>query len=131
MKLSVRTENACRLGNGLIDQIRKVQAHVKEHGKLPQKPRLTYTELVEATGAKLALVGIGNFLEEIMVAIHAPDVPEAMRGLTLFVTDKSGQINYEGNMAAWPDITAENAMQLRKAVLEHDWTNAEFVVQES
>ena len=129
MKLSVRSDNARRLGNGLVAHVQKVQAFRKEHGKLPQKPYLTYTDLVETTGAKLSLVGIGNFLEEIMVAIHGPDVPEAMRGLTLFVTDKSGRIDYD--KADWREINGTNSLQFRKAVLDHDWSGVEFVKAEA
>lgn len=57
MKLHVRTKNAALLGNGLIAHVRKVQDHRKAHGKLPQRPYRTYTQLVEQTGANLALVG--------------------------------------------------------------------------
>lgn len=128
MKLAVSTDNARRLGNGLVAHVRRVQDYIKKHGKPPQKPYLTYTDLVAATGANLALVGIGNFLEEIMVAIHAPGVPEALRGLTLFVTDKTGRIDYDGNMAGWRGINSTTSMQFRKAVLVHDWSDVEFVV---
>lgn len=125
MNLTVRTKNAMLLGNGLIAHVRTVQAFRTKHGKLPQRPYLTYTQLVEQTGARLALVGIGNFLDEIMEAIHAPDAPEPMRGLTLFVTDKSGSIQYGTDR--WFGINAQNAMQYRKAVLEFDWSDVAFV----
>jgi hypothetical protein len=125
MKLPVRTKQAMLLGNGLIDHVRTVQAFRTKHGKLPQRPYLTYTQLREHTGAKLAMIGIGNFLDEIMDAIHVPGVPEKMRGLTLFVTDVSGVIDYRGDR--WFDITAKNAMQYRKDVLEQDWSDVEFV----
>lgn len=124
MRLPVRTKNAMLLGNGLIAHVRSVQAYRKAHGKLPQRRYLTYTQLVRQTGAKLALVGIGNFLDELMVAIHAPEAPEAMRGLTLFVTDKSGSINYSAE--GWFGITAKNAMQYRKDVLDFDWSDVAF-----
>ena len=129
MKLSVRTVNARLLGNGLVAHIRKVQAYENEHRRTPQRPFLTYTGLVEETGAKLAVVGIGNFLEEIMEAIHAPGIPEAMRGLTLFVTDMSGRIDYVSDPAAWREITGRNSLQFRQAVLDHDWADVEFVTQ--
>jgi hypothetical protein len=124
MKLPVRTKNAMLLGNGLISHVRTVQEFRKKHGKLPQRPYLTYTRLVEQTGAKLAMVGIGNFLDELMIAIHAPGSPEKMRGLTLFVTDKNGVIAYGKDR--WFGITAQNAMQYRKEVLQQDWTEIEF-----
>lgn len=124
MQLNVKTKNAMLLGNGLIEHIRTVQAYRKKHGKLPQRPYLTYTQLVEHTGAKLALVGIGNFLDELMDAIHAPDAPTAMRGLTLFVTDKSGSIKYSTD--GWYGITAKNSVQYRKDVLEFDWSDVAF-----
>jgi len=125
MKLPVRTTQAMLLGNGLIAHVRWVQEFQRKHSKLPQRPYLTYSQLRERTGARLAMIGIGNFLDEIMLAIHAPDVPEKMRGLTLFVTDASGMIDYRGDH--WFDITAKNAMQYRKAVLEQDWSDVEFV----
>lgn len=73
MRLPVPTRNAMLLGNGLIAHVRSVQEFRKKHGKLPQRPYLTYSLLREQTGAKLAMIGIGNFLDEIMLAIHAPD----------------------------------------------------------
>ena len=109
MKLPVRTRNAMLLGNGLIAHVRTVQEFCKKHGKLPQRPYLTYTQLVEQTGAKLALVGIGNFLDEVLTAIHAPDAPEALRGLTLFVTDKFGFIAYGTGKHDWRGFDAKNA----------------------
>ena len=124
MKLPVRTRNAMLLGNGLIAHVQTLQGYRKKHGKLPQRPYLTYTQLVEQTGAKLALVGIGNFLDELMEAIHAPEASEAMRGLTLFVTDKSGSIKYGTN--GWFGITAKNAVQYRKDVLDFDWSGVTF-----
>ena len=125
MKLPVRTRNAMLLGNGLIAHVRMVQGYQKKHGKVPRHSYLTYTRLVEQTGAKLALVGIGNFLDEIMQAIHAPEVPEGMRGLTLFVTNANGEIDYRGDH--WFGITARNALLYRKAVLDQDWSDVEFV----
>lgn len=125
MKLPVRSRNAMLLGNGLIAHVRTVQELRKKHGKPPQRPYLTYTQLVEQTGAKLALVGIGNFLDEVMIAIHAPGVPETLRGLTLFVTDKTGVISYEGDR--WFGINAGNAMAYRVGVLGQDWSGVEFV----
>ena len=125
MNLTVRTKNAMLLGNGLIAHVRTVQAFRRKHGKLPQRPYLTYTQLVKQTFASLALFAIANFLDEIMEAIHAPDAPEPMRGLTLFVTDKSGSIQYGTDR--WFGINAQNAMQYRKAVLEFDWSDVAFV----
>jgi len=127
MKLPVRTKNAMLLGNGLIAHVRKVHEYRKKHGKLPQRPYLTYTQLVENTGAKLAMVGIGNFLDEVMTAIHAPDAPEALRGLTLFVTDKTGFIAYGTGKHDWRGIDAKNAPQYRKILLEHDLGDVAFV----
>lgn len=129
MTLSVRTRNAMLLGNGLIAQVRKVQDHQRTHGKPPQRPYLTYTQLVEQTGARLALVGIGNFLDEIMDAIHAPGVPPTLRGLTLFVTNAKGQIDYTGDH--WFGITRQNALQHRKAALDHDWSDVAFVATDA
>lgn len=128
MKLTVRTNNAMLLGNGLIAHVRKVQDHLRTHGKPPQRPYLTYAQLVEQTGARLALVGIGAFLDEIMDAIHSPGMPPALRGLTLFVTNAKGQIDYNGDH--WFEITTRNALHYRKAVLEHDWTNITFISNE-
>ena len=130
MKLPVRTKNAMLLGNGLIAHVRTVQEYRKKQGKLPQRPYLTYTQLVEQTGAKLAMVGIGNFLDEVMTAIHAPDAPEALRGLTLFVTDKTGFIAYGTGKHDWRGIDAKNAPAYRKAVLDQDWTDVAFVSAE-
>ncbi|WP_050523923.1 hypothetical protein [Pseudorhodobacter wandonensis] len=127
MNLPVPTKNAMLLGNGLITHIRTVQEYLKKHGKLPQRPYLTYTQLVEQTGAKLAMVGIGNFLDEVMTAIHAPDTPEALRGLTLFITDKTGFIAYGTGKHDWHGIDAKNAPQYRKAVLGTDWSDIAFV----
>ncbi len=127
MNMTVRTKNAMLIGNGLIAHIRMVQEYRKKHGKVPQRPYLTYTQLVEQTGAKLAMVGIGNPLDEVMTAIHAPDVPDKMRGLTLFVTDKSGTIAYGTGKHDWRGINAKNAPQYRAAVLEQDWTDVGFV----
>lgn len=127
MKLPVRTKNAMLLGNGLIAHVRTVQEYRKKHGKLPQRPYLTYTQLVEQTGAKLAMVGIGNFLDEVMTAIHVPDAPEALRGLTLFVTDKTGFIAYGTGKHDWRGIDAKNAPIYRKAVLDQDWTDVAFI----
>lgn len=127
MKLPVPTRNAMLLGNGLIAHVRSVQAFRKKHGKVPAKPYLTYTQLVERTGAKLALVGIGNFLDEVMTAIHAPQVPEALRGLTLFATDKTGSIAYGTGKHDWRGIDAKNAPAYRKAVLDQDWTDVAFI----
>lgn len=129
MTLSVRTRNAMLLGNGLIAQVRKVQDHQRTHGKPPQRPYLTYAQLAKQTGARLALVGIGNFLDEIMDAIHAPGVPPALRGLTLFVTNAKGQIDYTGDH--WFGITPQNALQHRKAALDHDWSDMAFVATDA
>lgn len=131
MKLPVRTKNSMLLGNGLIAHVRMVQEYRKKQGKLPQRPYLTYTQLVEQTGAKLAMVGIGNFLDEVMTAIHAPDAPEALRGLTLFVTDKTGFIAYGTGKHDWRGIDAKNAPAYRKALLDQEWTDLEFVSTDS
>ena len=127
MKLPVRTKQAMLLGNGLITHVRTVQDHRKTHGKLPNRPYLTYTQLVEQTGAKLALVGIGNQLDEVMEAIHAPGVPDTMRGLTLFVTDKTGSIAYDTSKHDWRGITSQNAPEYRAAVLAQDWSDVALV----
>ena len=127
MKLPVRTKNAMLLGNGLIAHVRTVQEYRKKHGKLPQRPYLTYTQLVEQTGAKLAMVGIGNFLDEVMTAIYAPDAPEALRGLTLFVTDMTGFIAYGTGKHDWRGIDAKNAPQYRKTLLDQDLSDVAFV----
>jgi hypothetical protein len=73
------------------------------------------------------MVGIGNPLDEVMTAIHAPDAPDKMRGLTLFVTDKSGTIAYGNGKHDWRGINAKNAPQYRAAVLEQDWTDVRLV----
>jgi uncharacterized membrane protein len=73
------------------------------------------------------MVGIGNFLDEVMTAIHAPDAPEALRGLTLFVTDKTGFIAYGTGKHDWRGIDAKNAPEYRKAVLEHGLGDVAFV----
>lgn len=127
MKLPVRTKNAMLLGNGLILHIRKVQEIQKKTGKLPVQSYLTYTQLVELSGAKLAMVGIGNPLDEVLTAVHEPDVPEKMRGITMFVRPKNGEIAYGSGNHDWRGINAKNVMQYRKAVLEQDWTDVEFV----
>ena len=80
--------------------------------------------------AKLAMVGIGNFLDEVMTAIHAPDAPKSLRGLTLFVTDKTGFIAYGTGKHDWRGIDAKNAPQYRKAVLDKDWTDVAFISAE-
>jgi hypothetical protein len=128
MKLPVRTTQAMLLGNGLVAHVRTVQEFRRKHAKVPQRPYLTYTQLVEQTGAKLALVGIGNFLDEVLTAIHAPGVPEKLRGLTLFVTDKTGTIAYGTGKHDWRGITAKTAPQYRKDVLEQDWSEIEFLI---
>lgn len=127
MNLPVRTRNAMLLGNGLIAHIRTVQAYLKKHGKLPSHPYLTYTQLVEQTGAKLALVGIGNPLDEVLTAAHEPDVPEKMRGLTMFVRPKNGEIAYGSGNHDWRGINAKNVMQYRKEVLDQNWADVTFV----
>lgn len=128
MKLPVRTRNAMLLGNCLIAHVRMVQDYQKRHGKVPANRYLTYTQLREQSGAKLAMVGIGNFLDEIMEAIHAPGATEGMRGLTLFVTNANGDIDYSGDH--WFEITPKNAMQYRKAALEQDWSDVAFIVSD-
>lgn len=130
MNLIVRSKNAMLLGNGLIAHVRAVQAYRKTQGKLPQAPYLTYTQLVEQTGARLAMMGIGNPLDEAMQAVHAPGVPEKMRGLTMFVCPKNGEIAYGAGKHDWHGINAKNVMQYRKDVLDHDWTGVEFVSSE-
>lgn len=127
MKLPVRTKTAMLLGNGLIAHVRKVQQYRTTQGKLPQQPYLTYTQLVEQTGAKLAMMGIGNPLDEAMQAVHEPGVPEKMRGLTMFVRPKNGEIAYGAGKHDWHGINAKNVMQYRKDVLDQDWTDVVFV----
>ena len=127
MKLTVRSRNAMLLGNGLISHVCTLQEYLKKHGKLPQSPYLTYTQLVEQTGARLAMMGIGNPLDEAMQAVHAPGVPEKMRGLTMFVRPKSGEIAYGAGKHDWHGINAKNVMQYRKDVLEQDWSGVAFV----
>ncbi|HBD89839.1 MAG: hypothetical protein A2092_18605 [Rhodobacteraceae bacterium GWE1_64_9] len=127
MKLIVRSRNAMLLGNGLIRHVRTLQEYQKKHGKLPQTPYLTYTQLVDQTGARLAMMGIGNPLDEAMQAVHAPGVPEKMRGLTMFVRPKSGEIAYGAGKHDWHGINAKNVMQYRKDVLEQDWSGVAFV----
>lgn len=124
MKLPVPTRNAMLLGNGLIDHVRKVQEFRKKHGKLPQHSYLTYSELIETTEATVIPRGIGQQLDRVMDAIHALGVPENLRGLTLFVTDASGVIDYSGDR--WFDITAKNAPAFRKDVLDFDWSDVTF-----
>lgn len=128
--LPVRTKNAMLLGNGLIAHVGTVQEYRKKHGKLPQRPYLTYTQLGEQTGAKLAMVGISNFLDEVMTAIRAPDGPAALRSLTPLVTDKTGFIAYGTGKHDWRGIDAKNAPQYRKAVLDKDWTDVAFISAE-
>lgn len=130
MKLSVRTRNAMLLGNGLIQHVRKVQEFQKKKNKLPVHPYLTYTQLVKLTGAKLAMVGIGNPLDEVLTAVHQPDVPERMRGLTMFVRPKSGEIRFGAGDHDWRGITLQNVMHYRKAVLEQDWSDVAFFSSE-
>ncbi|WP_347917118.1 hypothetical protein [Paracoccus marcusii] len=130
MKLRVRTRNAMLLGNGLIAHIRKVQEYRSKHGKLPAHPYLTYTQLVEQTGAKLAMVGIGNPLDEVMTAVHEPSVSEKMRGLTIFVRPKNGEIAYGTGNHDWRGINAKNVMHYRKDVLDQDWTDVAFTSTE-
>lgn len=125
MKLPVPTQNAMRLGNGLIDHVRKLQDYQKTKGGVPRDRYTTYTKLIEDTGATVIPLGIGHQLDHVMDAIHAAGVPEKMRGLTLFVTDASGVVNYSGDH--WYDITAQNSMQFRKAVLEQDWKDVTFI----
>jgi hypothetical protein len=126
MMLLVRTTQAMLLGDALIAHVRTVQDALKKQGKLPQRPYLTYTKLREQSGASFAMIGIGKYLDEIMLAIHSPDAPEKMRGLTLFVTNADGFIDYKAG-DHWFDITAKNAMEYRKDVLEQDWSDVEFV----
>lgn len=127
MKLPVRTQNAALLGNGLVAHIRGLQAFRGKFGKIPLQPYLTYTQLVDQTGAKLAMVGIGNPLDEVMTAVHEPGVPKKMRGLTMFVRPKNGEIAYGTGNHDWRGIDAKNVMQYRKDVLDHDWSEVEFI----
>lgn len=126
MNLLVPTRNAMLLGNGLIAHVRKLQAHMKTSGGLPKDRYMTYTQLIEGTGATVIPQGIGHQLDHIMDAIHAEGLPEALRGLTLFVTDASGVISYSGDH--WYGITAQNSLQYRKAVLEQDWSAVAFTL---
>ena len=125
MKLPVPTRNAMLLGNGLIAHVRMVQSVIKKTGKPPKNRFLTYTDLIENTDATVIPIGIGQQLDHVMDAIHAAGVPEKLRGLTLFVTDVSGVIDYGGDH--WFDITAANSMRYRKDVLDQDWSDVEFV----
>jgi hypothetical protein len=127
MKIEVRTKNAMLLGNGLVAHIVKVQTYMKKHGRLPNAPLLTYTQLVELSGAKLAMIGIGNPLDEVMQAVHAPNAPKNMRGLTMFVRPKSGEIAYGAGRHDWHGINATNVKQYRKDVLDYNWEGVEFV----
>ncbi|WEF25548.1 hypothetical protein [Paracoccus sp. S3-43] len=128
MIIIVNTLNAKLLGNGLIAHVRKLQQHLIKHGKLPSHPYLTYTQLVDQTGAKLAMVGIGNPLDEVMTAVHETNVPTNMRGLTMFVRPKNGEIAYGTGKHDWRGINAKNVMQYRKDVLDYDWTNVGFEI---
>jgi len=128
MKLPVHTTQAMLLGNGLIAHVRMVQDYWKKHNNLPKNRYLTYAELIETTKATVIPRGIGLHLDHIMDAIHAPGVPEKMRGLTLFVTDVSGVIDFSGNR--WRDITKKNSMNYRKDVLDFDWSDVSFTVQD-
>lgn len=125
MKLSVPTRNAMLLGNGLIAHIRMVQMVIKKTGKPPKNRFLTYTELIEKTGATVVPIGCGQQLDHVMDAIHAAGVPEKLQGLTLFVTDVSGVIDF--SVDRWRDITKANSMHYRKEVLDYDWSGVEFV----
>ena len=127
MRLPVRSKNAMLLGNGLIAHIRTLQEYRKTHGKLPTHPYLTYTQLREQTGAQFAMVGIGQFLGELMEAIHTPDMPKAMRGLTLFVTPVGGTIDYTKGSDDWYGINTTNSPRYRAAVLDQDWSEVTFV----
>ena len=129
MKLTVPTRNAMLLGNGLIDHAQKLQLYQKTKGGLPKDRYTTYTKLIEETGATVIPQGIGHQLDHVMDALHAAGVPEKMRGLTLFVTDAAGAINYSGDH--WYDITSLNSMQFRKAVLEQDWKNVTFILTDA
>lgn len=125
MKLPVPNRNAMLLGNGLIAHVRTVQEAIRKTGKLPQRRYLTYTQLIEASGARVIPRGIGQHLDHVMDSIHAAGVPEKMRGLTLFVTDVSGTIDFTGDR--WFEITPQNSQRYRQDVLALDWTGVEFV----
>ena len=56
-----------------------------------------------------------------------PDAPEALRGLTLFATDKTGSIAYGTGKHDWRGIDAKNAPAYRKALLDQEWTDVAFV----
>lgn len=126
MKLPVRTKNAMLLGNGLIAHVRKVQEHQNKHKKVPDWRYMTYTQLRLQTAATFAMVGIGQFLGEIMSAIHADDMPKALHGLTLFVTPVGGHIDFSKGPEEWFGITPANAPEYRKAVLGFDWSDVAF-----
>lgn len=128
MKLPVPTRNAMLLGNGLIAHVRMVQSVIKKTGKPPKNRFLTYTELIDKTGATVVPIGIGQQLDHVMDAIHAAGVPEKLRGLTLFVTDVSGVIDFSGDR--WRDITAKNSLNYRNDVLDFDWLDFAFTVQD-
>jgi len=127
MKLPVRTKNAMLLGNRLIAHIRTVQEYRKKHGRLPTRPYLTYSQLQEQTGAKFAMVGIGQFLSELMEAIQSSDTPKEVRCLTLFVTPVGGTIDYTKGSDDWYGINTTNSARYRAAVLEQDWAEVAFV----
>jgi hypothetical protein len=84
--------------------------------------------LIEKTEATVIPRGIGQQLDHVMDAIHAAGVPEKLRGLTLFVTDVSGVIDYSGGR--WRHITANNAISYRKDVLNFDWLDVAFTAQD-
>ncbi len=105
------------LGNGLIAHIRKLQEYRRNHTKLPAQPYLTYTQLVDQTGAKLAMVGIGNPLDEVMTAVHEPGVPQKMRGLTMFVRPKNGGIAYGTGNHDWHGINARTSCNIVRTCL--------------
>lgn len=127
MKLPVRTKQAMLLGNGLIAHVGMVQTAIKKTGNPPKNRYLTYTDSIRSTGATVIPRGIGLHLDHVMDAIHAPGAPEKLRGLTLFVTDVSGVIDYSGDR--WR--AAQNALQYRKDVLDQDWSDVEFVMTEA
>jgi len=127
MKIPVRTKNAMLLGNGLIAHVIKLQRMIAASGKPPNQPLLTYTQLRTVTGAKLAMIGIGNPLDELMQAVHGIGVPEAMRGLTMFARPVGGEIRYGAGDHDWHGITARNVAGYRAAVLKQDWSDVAFV----
>jgi hypothetical protein len=108
-----------------VKELREIEMTTSRYSSSALGIESTYTKLTEKTSATVIPIGIGQQLDHVMDAIHAAGVSEKMRGLTLFVTDASGFINYSGTH--WCDITAQNSKSYREAVLEKDWSEVEFM----